>query len=56
MSPRTEQDNARTLTDLVMLGWKRGYKNPEWWAKKVMAARQRKAELRTKLTFKGKPI
>lgn len=36
---KREQGQAQSLEDLVELGRSRGYKNPIWWARKVMAAR-----------------
>lgn len=34
-----EVAQARNLQELIMLGKTRGYKNPSWWAHKVLAAR-----------------
>ena len=36
-----EQGTARSLEDLIKLGFKRGYKNPRFWAEKVYNARKR---------------
>jgi len=36
---KREQGQAQSLEDLLELGRSRGYKNPIWWARKVMAAR-----------------
>jgi hypothetical protein len=36
---KREQGQAQSLEELVELGRSRGYKNPIWWARKVMAAR-----------------
>ncbi len=38
---RIEQGRAQTFEDLVMLGRKRGYKNPAFWAAQVMRGRKR---------------
>lgn len=35
-----EQGRAGSLDDLIRLGRERGYKNPEFWARKVWASRQ----------------
>lgn len=37
---RREQASAKTLQDLVELGRRRGYRNPEVWARKVHGGRQ----------------
>ena len=37
---RRAQGRARTLDDLIRLGRERGYKNPEFWARKVYAGRK----------------
>lgn len=36
---KVEQATARTLDQLILLGRTRGYKNPEYWAAKIMSAR-----------------
>ena len=36
---RMEVGKARSLEDLIAIGKKRGYKNPVFWAKKIMAGR-----------------
>ena len=36
---KREQGQAQSLEELVELGRSRGYKNPIWWARKVVAAR-----------------
>lgn len=38
---KIEQGLARSYNELVKLGKKRGYKNPQFWAKKVMKSRHR---------------
>ena len=43
---RHEQSGASTFEDLVKLGRARNYKRPEFWAKRVMDARQAKKLLR----------
>lgn len=40
---RREVGRARTLDDLIRVGRERGYKSPEFWARKVYAGRQRVA-------------
>jgi hypothetical protein len=51
LTPREEQDRARTQADLERLARLRGYSNPKWWAMQVLAARAKK---QTKaVTFKG---
>lgn len=40
--PRTEQQDARTEAELISLARKRGYRNPEWWARKILDGRRRK--------------
>lgn len=42
VDPKTERMNARTEADLIALARRRGYKNPEFWAKKVIEGRRRK--------------
>lgn len=42
IDPRAEQQNARTESDLIALARKRGYRNPEWWARKIIAGRKGK--------------
>lgn len=37
---RREQGRARSYADLVKLGYQRGYKSPEYWAKKVIENRR----------------
>lgn len=37
---RQEQGKAQTLDDLIRIGTLRGYKNPRWWANKVLEGRQ----------------
>lgn len=39
---KREQGQARTLEDLITLGISRGYKNPRFWAQKIMQSRQGK--------------
>ena len=39
---RQEQNQAQTLVQLIDLGKKRGYKNPSFWARKVLASRKAK--------------
>lgn len=39
---RSEQGMAKTIDDLIALGYQRGYKNPEFWAAKVYTGRGRK--------------
>jgi hypothetical protein len=34
-----EQGKANSLDDLIRLGRERGYKSPEFWARKVWASR-----------------
>lgn len=41
VDPKTERMNARTEADLVELARRRGYRNPEWWAKKVIEGRRK---------------
>lgn len=41
VDPKTERMNARTEADLIALARRRGYKNPEWWAKKVLDGRRK---------------
>ena len=48
--------DAMAESDLIKLARKRGYSNPEWWAKKVIAGRQKKANRLRLVTFKGKPV
>ena len=36
---RTEQYEAKTLEELIRIGERRGYKNPGWWARKVLGGR-----------------
>ena len=38
---RKLQGKAKSLEDLVLLGKRKGYKNPHAWASKVMAGRKR---------------
>ena len=38
---RRQQGMARDLNSLVELGKKRGYKNPYFWAKKILESRQK---------------
>ena len=40
---RREVGRARSLDDLIRVGRERGYKNPEFWARKVMSGRMSKA-------------
>ena len=42
MNSRDEQNAARTEAQLIALARKRGYANPEWWAKKIIDSRKRK--------------
>lgn len=42
VDPKTERMNARTEADLVELARRRGYKNPEWWARKVIEGRRKR--------------
>lgn len=42
--PRTEQQDAQTLPQLIALARRRGYSNPEWWAKKIFEARRKKVK------------
>ena len=39
MARRRQQGRAQTLEELTALGVERGYKRPEWWARKVLYAR-----------------
>lgn len=39
---RAEQYKCETWAELVKLGAKRGYKNPEFWATKIMEARKKR--------------
>ena len=39
---RTERKSARTLEELVEIGITRGYKNPQYWAKRVFQGRQKR--------------
>ena len=39
---RVEQGRAQSFEELVKLGRSRGYKNPAFWASKVMRGRNRK--------------
>lgn len=43
MSPREEQQQARTEDQLIALGRRRGYANPQWWARRVLEGRRKKA-------------
>lgn len=56
MSPRTEQDNARTQGELEALARRRGYSNPKWWAMKILQGRAKKAAVARAVTFHGRPI
>lgn len=56
MTTRDEQNAARTEADLIKLARQRGYKNPEWWAKRVLEGRARKTSLQTELTYGGKRV
>jgi len=40
---RMEVGMAKDYGELVKIGIKRGYKNPSWWARQVLAARDKKA-------------
>jgi uncharacterized Zn finger protein (UPF0148 family) len=40
---RTEQGMAQSLEELIAIATKRGYKNPAWWAAKVLGSRPRRA-------------
>lgn len=42
-SASTERKRAATLDELVALGRQRGYKNPHFWARKVLDGRKRRA-------------
>lgn len=39
---RKQQGRAQTVEQLVHIGYERGYKNPEYWARVVMASRRSK--------------
>jgi superfamily II DNA or RNA helicase len=39
VAARKEVGRARTESELVALGQSRGYKNPQWWAQSILAAR-----------------
>ena len=39
---KMEQSKAKDYDDLVALGYKRGYKNPQFWAKSILQAREHK--------------
>lgn len=43
---RVDQASAQTLEDLVMLGTRRGMKNPRGWARHILQAREAKAAMR----------
>ncbi len=43
---RAEQDACRTTAELIQLGRKRSYKNPGWWAIKIMRGREGKVNVR----------
>lgn len=36
-----EQGSAQSFEDLVAIGYQRGYKNPEFWAKKILESRNK---------------
>lgn len=38
---KIEQRSAKSLDDLIKLGYKRGYKNPTYWAQCIMKARKK---------------
>ena len=40
--PSAERAAARTEGELIALARRRGYKAPEWWAKKVLEGRRKK--------------
>lgn len=40
---RREQSQCETLDELIALGEKRGYKNPHFWARQMIKARQKKS-------------
>lgn len=40
---RREQGKAQTLDDLIRIGTLRGYKNPKFWARKIIEGRQHRA-------------
>lgn len=42
VDPASERAAARTEADLIALARRRGYKAPEWWAKKVLEGRRKK--------------
>lgn len=42
MTPEQERRHARTEADLIALARKRGYRHPEWWARKVIEGRRKK--------------
>lgn len=43
---KVEVARAQTLDELIAIGRSRGYKNPSWWAKQTIAARDRKLSAR----------
>lgn len=42
-SARVEQGRARTMAELISIGKARGYKNPHFWATKVLSGRKKAA-------------
>lgn len=40
--PKAEQAEAKTKSELVALGKRRGYKNPKFWAERVLDGRRKK--------------
>ena len=54
MSAKDERMNARSEADLIKLARLRGYKNPEWWAKKIIEGRAKAARKLRLVTVGGK--
>lgn len=54
---REDQGRCRDLAALVALAVRRGYARPEFWAERVMLARERRAERRAGSTrhLRGRP-
>jgi YesN/AraC family two-component response regulator len=41
---RQQQGRAQTYDELVKIGYERGYKNPQYWARMVVASRGKKGD------------